>query len=41
MGLKWIASRTMAVDDPGHAATFDLTLTTAAAFLRVKAALPA
>ena len=41
MGLNWIASRTMAVDDPGHAATFGLTLTTAEAFLRAKAALPA
>ena len=41
MGLNWIASRTMAVDDLGHAATFGLTLTTAEVFLRAKAALPA
>ena len=31
----------MAMDNPGHAATFGLMLTTAEAFLRVKAALPA
>ena len=41
MGLNWVASRTMPIDDPGHAATFGIRLTTAEQFLRAKAALPA
>ena len=41
MGLNWLAARTMPVNDPGHAGTFGIRLTTAEQFLRAKAALPA
>lgn len=41
MGLNWIAARTMPINDPGHAGTFGIRLTTAEQFLRAKAALPA
>jgi uncharacterized protein YbjT (DUF2867 family) len=41
MGLNWVAARTMPINDPGHAATFGIRLTTAEQFLRAKAALPA
>lgn len=41
MGLNWLASRTLPINDPGHAAAWGITLTTAEQFLRAKAALPA
>lgn len=40
MGLNWLASRTLPIHDPGHAATFGVKPTTAEQFLRAKAALP-
>ena len=41
MGLNWLAARTLPIADPGHAAAFGISLTTAEQFLRAKAALPA
>ena len=39
MGLNWLASHTLPVNDPGHAARMGITLATAEQFLRAKAAL--
>jgi uncharacterized protein YbjT (DUF2867 family) len=41
MGLNWLASRTLPIADPGHAAALGITPITAEQFLRHKAALPA
>jgi uncharacterized protein YbjT (DUF2867 family) len=41
MGLNWIAAQAMPIDDPGHAAAFGITPTSALAFLQAKARLPA
>ena len=41
MGLNWLAAQHMPINDTGCAATLGIQLTTAEAFLRAKAALPA
>jgi uncharacterized protein YbjT (DUF2867 family) len=41
MGLNWLASRTLPIADPGHAAALGITPITAEQFLRHKAALAA
>ena len=41
MGLNWLAAQGLHINNTGHAATLGIRLTTAEAFLRAKAALPA